>query len=140
MSTRSISALVVPGYLALAGCSSGITQADQICTSSRISVAAFVDCLRSNYGTLSNGSSGQSDLGALYLAAAEYKATEVAGGGETDAMAMLELANFRTRVFAPMEQQRRDQEFQNVMKAIQGAGNSGSPSGRSASGQSQSRH
>ncbi len=66
MSTRSISALVVPGYLALAGCSSGITQADQICTSSRISVAAFVDCLRSNYGTLSNGSSGQSDLGALY--------------------------------------------------------------------------
>jgi hypothetical protein len=75
----------------------------------------------------------------LYLAAAEFKTAEVAGGRETDAMAMFDLANFRTRVLAPMEQQRRDQEFQNVMKAIQSSSNSGGQSGRSASGQSRSR-
>jgi hypothetical protein len=127
------------GSSVLPSCSSGITQTDQVCANSRVTVAAFANCLRSNYATLSNGSSGQGDLGALYLAAAEYQAAEVASGRETDAMAMLELANFRTRVLAPIEQKRRDQEFQNVMKAIQSAANSGGSSGRSSSGQSRSR-
>jgi hypothetical protein len=139
MSPRTIPALELLGSSTLASCSSGITQTDQVCAHSRATVAAFADCLRSNYGTLSNGSSDQSDLGALYLAAAEYQAAEVASGRETDAMAMFELANFRTRVLAPMEQQRRNQELQNMMKAIQSAANSAGPSGRSASGQSQSR-
>ena len=139
MLLRSTTALVLLGSSLLASCSSGITQTDQVCAYSRTTVAAFADCLRSNYATLSNGSSGQSDLGALYLAAAEFKAAEVASGRETDAMAMLELANFRTRALAPIEQKRRDQEFQNVMKAIQSAANSGASSGRSASGQSRSR-
>jgi hypothetical protein len=139
MSPRTISALMLLGSSALASCSSGIAQTDQICSHSRVTVAAFADCLRSNYATLSNGSSGQSDLGALYLAAAEYEVAEVASGRETDAMAMFELANFRMRVLAPIEQKRRDEEFQNVMKAIQSAANSGGTSGRSASGQSRSR-
>jgi hypothetical protein len=128
------------GALTLAGCSSGITQTEQVCASSRVRVAVFADCLRRNYAMLSNGSTGQSDLGALYLAAAEFQEAQVAEGRETDAVAMLELADFRTRVLAPIENQRRDQELQNVLKAIQSASKSGGQSGYSASSQGSSRY
>jgi hypothetical protein len=128
------------GALALAGCSSGITQTEEVCASSRARVAVFADCLRRNYATLSSGSTGQGDLGALYLAAAEFQEAQVAEGRVTDAMAMLELADFRTRVLAPVENQRRDQEFQNVLKAIQSAANSGGQSGNSAPAQGRSRY
>jgi hypothetical protein len=137
---RTLASVLLFGVLAQAGCSSGITQTDEVCASSRVKVASFADCLRRNYAMLSSGSPGQSDLGALYLAAAEFQAAQVAEGRKTDAMAMFELADWRTRVLTPIENQRRDQELQNVMKAIQSAANSGGQSGNSASAQGRSRY
>jgi hypothetical protein len=121
------------GALMLVGCNSGITQTEEVCASSRATMAFFADCLRRNYATLSGGAPGQSDLGALYLAAAEFQESQVAEGRKTDAIAMLELAAFRARVLAPIEKQRQDQELQNVLKAIQSASNSGSQSGQGRS-------
>ena len=84
---------VIFGALTLAGCSSGITQTEEVCASSRVRVAVLIVSAKT-CGMLSSGSTGQSDLGALYLAAAEFQEAQVAEGRETDAMAMLELADF----------------------------------------------
>lgn len=118
---------------ALAGCHSGIQQTEQLCAGTRVTAASYADCLRVNYATLTSGSSGNSDLGALYLAAAEYEAAQVAAGRTDDRMAMLELARFRTDVIASMEQKRRDQDFQAFVKAMQSNGSATGQSGRSGS-------
>jgi hypothetical protein len=135
---RDFPALVLLGSLALAGCNSGIKQTEQLCASTRVTAASYADCLRVNYATLTSGSPSDSDLGALYLAAAEYEAAQVAAGRIDDRGAMLELAGFRSNVIASIEQKRRDQDFQNVVKALQSSGNSGGQSGRSSNSSSNS--
>src|SRR5690349_18761720 len=83
---RDFSTLVLMGSLALAGCNSGIRQTEQICASTRVTASSYADCLRVNYATLTSGSPSDSDLGALYLAAAEYEAAQVAAGRTDDRM------------------------------------------------------
>jgi hypothetical protein len=122
---------VLLGSLALAGCDSGIRQTEQVCAGTRITAASYANCLRANYATLTSGSPSDSDLGALYLAAAEYMAAQVAVGRTDDSMAMLELAKFRSDVIAPIEKKRHDQDLQNFVKALQSSVNSGGQSGRS---------
>jgi hypothetical protein len=128
---RDFSTLVLLGSLALAGCASGIKQTEQLCAPTRGSAASYADCLRVNYATLTSGSPSDSDLGALYLAEAEYMAAQVAAGRTDDSMAMLELAKFRSNVIAQIEQKRRDQNLQTLVKALQSSGNSGGQSGGS---------
>jgi hypothetical protein len=134
---------LLAGALALSACTSGIKAADQACSPSRVTAAAFADCLRSNYATLTGGASDQSDLGGLYLAAAELQAAMVANGSETDAQAMFALADYRMRVLAPMEQKRRDADLQKVLQALQssgqGQGSQGSQKGSSPYSRTSSR-
>jgi hypothetical protein len=119
-----ISIASLGGVLALAGCTSGVKIAEEACARSLVTAAAFADCLRSNYAALTGGLD-QSDLGELYLAAAEYQAAMVAAGQETDAQAMLELASYRTSVLAPMEASRREASFKKALQAMQAGSSNG---------------
>lgn len=120
----------------LAGCASGIDLADEACARHRATVASFADCLRTNHATLASGMPDQRDLATLYLAQAEFLASQVAARKGTDAEAMLALAYFRNTLAA--EGQKRQQatidRYVKAMEASASQSGSGSGSGSSSGG------